>query len=75
MPDLSDCPYNKLLRSKIIGKDAVGIGEEPKGGIGRLLVRGSKSLGHRQGGRTAPRMFACIPPCGKPMTSAIGACS
>ena len=45
MPDLSDCPYNKLLRSKIIGKDAVGIGEQPKGGIGRLLVRGSKSWG------------------------------
>jgi nicotinamidase-related amidase len=44
-PDLSDCPYNKLLRSKIIGKDAVGIGEQPKGGLGRLLVRGSKSWG------------------------------
>lgn len=45
MPDLSDCPYNKLLRSKIIGKDSVGIGEEPKGGLGRLLLRGSKSWG------------------------------
>jgi nicotinamidase-related amidase len=45
MPDLSDCPYNKLLRSKIIGKNAVGIGEQPKGGLGRLLVRGSKSWG------------------------------
>ncbi|MGV3686797.1 MAG: cysteine hydrolase family protein [Daejeonella sp.] len=44
LPDLSDCPYNKLLRSKIIGK-GVGIGEKPKGGIGRLLVRGSKSWG------------------------------
>lgn len=44
LPDLSDCPYNKLLRSKIIG-DGVGIGEKPKGGIGRLLVRGSKSWG------------------------------
>ena len=43
MPDLSDCPYNKLLRSKIIGKDAVGVGEQPKGGMGRLLLRGSKS--------------------------------
>lgn len=42
LPDLSDCPYNKLLRSKIIGK-GVGIGEKPKGGIGRLLLRGSKS--------------------------------
>jgi hypothetical protein len=30
MPDLSDCPYNKLLRSKIIGKNAVGIGEKPE---------------------------------------------
>jgi nicotinamidase-related amidase len=45
MPDLSDCPYNKILRSKIIGKDAVGIGEKPKGGIGRLLLRGSESWG------------------------------
>jgi len=44
-PDLSDCPYNKLLRSKIIGKDGVGIGEKPKGGLGRLLIRGSKSWG------------------------------
>ncbi|WP_423147839.1 cysteine hydrolase family protein [Rubrolithibacter danxiaensis] len=44
LPDLSDCPYNKLLRSKIIGK-GVGIGEKPEGGIGRLLVRGSKSWG------------------------------
>lgn len=43
MPDLSDAPYNKLLRSKIIGKDAVGIGEQPQGGIGHLLVRGSRS--------------------------------
>jgi biuret amidohydrolase len=45
MPDLSDCPYNKILRSKIIGKDAVGIGERPKGGVGRLLLRGSESWG------------------------------
>lgn len=44
LPDLSDCPYNKLLRSKIIGK-GVGIGEQPEGGLGRLLVRGSKSWG------------------------------
>jgi biuret amidohydrolase len=44
LPDLSDCPYNKLLRSKIIGK-GVGIGEKPDGGIGRLLLRGSKSWG------------------------------
>jgi biuret amidohydrolase len=43
LPDLSDAPYNKLLRSKIIGKDAVGIGEEPEGGVGRLLIRGSLS--------------------------------
>lgn len=42
LPDLSDCPYNKILRSKIIG-EGVGIGEKPVGGIGRLLVRGSKS--------------------------------
>lgn len=44
LPDLSDCPYNKLLRSKIIGK-GVGIGEIPEGGMGRLLTRGSKSWG------------------------------
>lgn len=45
LPDLSDCPYNKLLRSKVIGKNAVGIGEQPEGGLGRLLIRGSKSWG------------------------------
>lgn len=45
LPDLSDCPYNKVLRSKIIGKNAVGIGEQPEGGLGRLLIRGSKSWG------------------------------
>lgn len=45
LPDLSDCPYNKVLRSKIIGKNAVGIGEEPEDGMGRLLIRGSKSWG------------------------------
>lgn len=43
MPDLSDCPYNKILRSKIIGRHAVGIGETPEGGLGPLLVRGSMS--------------------------------
>jgi len=42
LPDLSDAPYNKLLRSKIIGA-GVGIGEEPEDGIGPLLVRGSRS--------------------------------
>jgi len=41
-PDLSDCPFNKVLRSKIIG-DGVGIGDIPKGGLGRLLVRGEKN--------------------------------
>lgn len=45
LPDFSDCPYNKVLRSKIIGKDAVGIGETPEGGMGPLLIRGSKSWG------------------------------
>ncbi len=42
LPDLSDAPYNKLLRSKIIG-NGIGIGEAPKGGMGRLLVRGEKN--------------------------------
>src|SRR6476620_4262827 len=39
LPDLSDAPYNKILRSKIIGK-GIGIGNTPQGGLGRLLVRG-----------------------------------
>ncbi len=39
LPDLSDAPFNKVLRSKIIGK-GVGIGETPEGGLGKLLVRG-----------------------------------
>lgn len=42
LPDLSDCPYNKILRSKIIG-NGVGIGEKPSGGLGRLLIRGEKN--------------------------------
>jgi biuret amidohydrolase len=42
LPDLSDAPYNKILRSKIIG-DGVGIGNIPKGGLGRLLIRGEKN--------------------------------
>jgi len=42
LPDLSDAPYNKVLRSKIIG-NGVGIGNIPKGGLGRFLVRGEKN--------------------------------
>ena len=42
LPDLSDAPYNKILRSKIIG-NGVGIGNIPKGGLGRLLIRGEKN--------------------------------
>ena len=42
VPDLSDAPYNKILRSKIIG-NGVGIGDTPDGGLGRLLVRGEKN--------------------------------
>jgi nicotinamidase-related amidase len=38
-PDLSDAPFNKVLRSKIIG-NGVGIGDKPENGMGRLLVRG-----------------------------------
>jgi nicotinamidase-related amidase len=41
-PDLSDAPFNKVLRSKIIG-NGVGIGDMPEGGLGRLLVRGQKN--------------------------------
>lgn len=42
LPDLSDAPYNKILRSKIIG-NGIGIGDIPNGGLGRLLVRGEKN--------------------------------
>jgi biuret amidohydrolase len=42
LPDLSDAPYNKVLRSKIIG-NGVGIGDTPEGGLGKLLVRGEKN--------------------------------
>lgn len=42
VPDLSDAPYNKVLRSKIIG-NGVGIGDTPNEGLGRLLVRGEKN--------------------------------
>lgn len=41
-PDLSDAPFNKVLRSKIIG-NGVGIGDVPKDGMGRLLIRGEKN--------------------------------
>jgi biuret amidohydrolase len=42
LSDLSDAPYNKILRSKIIG-NGTGIGDIPNGGLGRLLVRGEKN--------------------------------
>lgn len=41
-PDLSDAPFNKVLRSKIIGK-GIGLGEVPPKGLGRLLVRGEEN--------------------------------
>lgn len=41
-PDLSDAPFNKVLRSKIIG-NGVGLGDIPEGGLGRLLTRGEKN--------------------------------
>lgn len=40
--DLSDAPFNKVLRSKIIG-NGIGIGDTPKDGLGRLLIRGEKN--------------------------------
>lgn len=42
LPDLSDAPFNKVLRSKIIG-NGVGIGDIPENGLGRLLVRGEEN--------------------------------
>lgn len=42
LPDLSDAPFNKVLRSKIIG-NGVGIGNTPENGLGKLLVRGQKN--------------------------------
>ena len=42
LPDLSDAPFNKILRSKIIG-NGVGIGDKPEQGMGRLLVRGQEN--------------------------------
>lgn len=41
-PDLSDAPFNKLLRSKMAG-NGIGIGETPPGGIGPLLTRGNEN--------------------------------
>lgn len=41
-PDLSDAPFNKLLRSKMAG-NGVGIGETPPDGIGPLLTRGHEN--------------------------------
>jgi len=38
-PDFSDLPFNKILRSKLIG-NGVGIGDVPPGGLGKLLIRG-----------------------------------
>lgn len=41
-PDLSDAPYNKVLRSKLIG-NGVGLGESLEEGGSRLLTRGEKN--------------------------------
>ncbi len=41
-PSLTGAPFNKILRSKIIG-EGYGIGDTPPGGIGELLVRGQKN--------------------------------
>lgn len=41
-PDLSDAPFNKVLRSKLIG-NGIGIGEAPEGTGSRLLTRGEKN--------------------------------
>lgn len=38
-PDLSDAPYNKILRSKLVG-EGVGLGEAPAATGSRLLTRG-----------------------------------
>lgn len=41
-PDLSDAPYNKILRSKLIG-NGVGLGESFEEGGSKLLTRGEKN--------------------------------
>lgn len=41
-PDLSDAPFNKVLRSKLIG-NGIGIGEAPKETGSRLLTRGEEN--------------------------------
>ena len=41
-PDLSDAPFNKLIRSKMAGS-GVGIGETPDNGIGPLLTQGHEN--------------------------------
>ena len=41
-PDLSDAPYNKVLRSKLIG-NGVGLGESLEETGSRLLTRGEKN--------------------------------
>lgn len=41
-PDLSDAPYNKVLRSKVIG-EGIGLGESLEESNSRLLTRGEKN--------------------------------
>lgn len=41
-PDLSDAPFNKVLRSKLIG-NGIGLGEAPEETGSRLLMRGEKN--------------------------------
>lgn len=41
-PDLSDAPYNKVLRSKVIG-EGIGLGESLEETNSRLLTRGEKN--------------------------------
>ena len=41
-PQLTDAPFNELLRSKMAG-DGHGVGEAPHSGVGPLLIRGHEN--------------------------------
>ena len=69
-PDLSDAPFNKVLRSKIIG-EGVGLGDIPEGGLGRLLVRGQQNWDlHRRASIRSPARPSSTRPAREPSARA-----